>query len=286
MSWFKNPKTQNISGDSKREMPDGLWVKCAGCKEIIYRKFLDKHFWCCKKCNYHFRLPARSYVTLLTEPNSFEEFDADLVSVDPLQFRDTMSYSERIRKNTQTAAMKDACISGTAFLEDMPVVMALLDFSFMGGSMGSVVGEKVADSFKKAIERQSPLIIVSSSGGARMQEGIYSLMQMAKTSAMAARLSREELPFISILTNPTTAVVMASFASLGDVLIAEPGALLGFTGPRVIKQTIGEELPEGFQSSEFFLSHGMIDMIVERRDMKKTLVKILKILHHPTGKPE
>ena len=286
MNWFKKEKSSKITGDSKREMPDGLWVKCKGCKEIIYKKALNKQLWCCKKCNYHFRVPARSYAILLTEPDSFAEFDADLVPADPLEFRDTSSYPERIRKSTGTAAMKDACISGTALVEDIPVVIALLDFSFMGGSMGSVVGEKVADSFKKAIDIRCPLIIVSSSGGARMQEGIFSLMQMAKTSAMAARLSREGVPYISILTNPTTAGVMASFASLGDVMIAEPEALLGFTGPRVIKQTIGEELPEGFQSSEFFLSHGMIDMIVERRDMKSTLVRILRILHHPVDKPE
>jgi acetyl-CoA carboxylase carboxyl transferase subunit beta len=259
-------------------MPDGLWVKCKGCKEIIYRKELDKNFWICKKCNYHFRLPARSYILLLTDHDSFEECDAHLAPSDPLQFKDTMSYPARVRKSQENTGLREACITGTGLISGITTVIAFLDFAFMGGSMGSVVGEKIVRSFRNAMEKRAPVVIISSSGGARMQEGIFSLMQMAKTAAMAARFSRERLPFISILTNPTTAGVMASYASLGDIIIAEPGALLGFTGPRVIKQAIGEDLPEGFQRSEFFLDHGMVDMIVQRKKLKSTLTSILRIL--------
>jgi len=258
-------------------VPDGLWIKCESCSEILYKKELQRSLWTCPKCNFHFRIPARRYIGLLLDDGKIEEFDLDMETVDVLNFPRYREKLERAQKNTN---LKEGVIAGTARLSQIPIVFVATDFGFMGGSMGSVVGETVAHSIRHAQSERIPLIILTSSGGgARMQEGIFSLMQMAKTSAELALLSELNIPYITVLTHPTMAGVMASFASLGDLIIAEPGALLGFTGPRVIEQTIGEKLPPGFQRSEFLLEHGLIDLVVHRRELRPTLSRILKILY-------
>jgi len=267
-----------LVSQKKKEIPDGLWTKCDSCGEIIYVKELEKNFWVCKKCGFHFRLKSSDYFEILLDEGKLEEYDRDLVSADPLEFRDSKRYPDRIKESIKKTNLNDAIVTGIGKINGKEVSFGVMDFGFIGGSMGSVVGEKVARAIERSIERKIPLVIVSCSGGARMQEGILSLMQMAKTSALLAKLSELKIPFISVLTNPTTAGVMASYASLGDVIIAEPKALLGFAGPRVIQQTIGQELPEGFQSSEFFLEHGFLDMIVERKDLKRILGLMLEYL--------
>jgi len=277
MEWFKKPK-EGLVSQKKKEIPDGLWTKCDSCGEIIYVKELEKNFWVCKKCGFHFRLKSSDYIEILLDEGKLEEYDRDLVSADPLEFRDSKRYPDRIKESIKKTNLNDAIVTGIGKINGKEVSFGVMDFGFIGGSMGSVVGEKVARAIERSIERKIPLVIVSCSGGARMQEGILSLMQMAKTSALLAKLSELKIPFISVLTNPTTAGVMASYASLGDVIIAEPKALLGFAGPRVIQQTIGQELPEGFQSSEFFLEHGFLDVIVERKDLKRILGLMLKYL--------
>jgi acetyl-CoA carboxylase carboxyl transferase subunit beta len=274
MAWFKKER-EPLSAQTKREIPEGVWVKCDGCGEIVYNKELDKNFMVCPSCRYHFKIPASRYIGLLVDLHSWEEKDARLVSLDPLEFKDSKKYRDRIVDARQKSGLTDAVVCGMAKIDEQPVSLAVMDFSFIGGSMGSVVGEKVARAVERAIETPCPLIIVSCSGGARMQEGIYSLMQLAKVSALLAQLHDEGEPFISILTHPTTAGVMASYASLGDVILAEPRALLGFAGPRVIQQTIGQELPDGFQSSEFFLEHGFLDRIVDRSQMRRTVSLLL-----------
>jgi acetyl-CoA carboxylase carboxyl transferase subunit beta len=280
MAWFKKER-EPLSSEGRREIPEGVWVKCDGCAEIVYQKELEKNFMVCPSCRYHFKISAHRYVNLLTDLHSWEEKDVDLLSQDPLGFKDSKRYPERIIAARKKSGLKDALICGTARVDERPVSLAVMDFGFVGGSMGSVVGEKVARAIERAIETPCPLIVVSCSGGARMQEGIFSLMQMVKTSALLAQLHSDGEPYISILTHPTTAGVMASYASLGDVILAEPRALLGFAGPRVIQQTIGQELPEGFQSSEFFMDHGFLDRIVDRSQMRRTVSLLLEYLEPP-----
>nr|MBN2277548.1 acetyl-CoA carboxylase carboxyltransferase subunit beta [candidate division Zixibacteria bacterium] len=275
MDWFKKAKSGLISKE-KKDIPDGLWSKCPGCGDIFYTKQLENNYWVCPSCNYHFRITSRKYINIILDGGILEEYDTELESKDPLKFKDSKRYPDRIRAAQEKSGMRDAVVSGIGKIDSREVSFAIMDFSFIGGSMGSVVGEKIARTIERAIDRAIPLVIVSCSGGARMQEGILSLMQMAKTSALLAVLHKRKIPFISVLTNPTTAGVMASYASLGDVIIAEPKSLLGFAGPRVIQQTIGQDLPEGFQSSEFFLEKGFLDKIVERGQLRDTLVLLLK----------
>ncbi len=271
--WFK--KKIEAKPEDKLKLPDGLWAKCEACGEILYRKELEKNLWICVKCQFHFRISCRDYITLLLDNAHLDELDADLEPLDPLEFP---GYKKKLKEAQQKTEMTDAVVYGLSSIDGVPLVFAAMDFGFMGGSMGSVVGEKVARAIRLAYDKEFPLIILSASGGARMQEGILSLMQLAKTSAELALLSQKRIPYISILTHPTTAGVMASYASLGDIIIAEPGALLGFTGPRVIEQTIGSKLPPGFQRSEFMLDHGLVDMVVSRRELRETLIKILNIV--------
>jgi acetyl-CoA carboxylase carboxyl transferase subunit beta len=274
MSWFKRIE-RGLARGGKRDMPDGLWRKCDGCGEIAYERVIQRNHWTCIKCGHHFVISAREYLSLISDEGSFEESDAGLKSGDPLGFRDSKKYTDRVRSAVKKTGLNEAVVTGTCTVGEHPAAIGALDFRFLGGSMASVVGEKVARATQKAIDMKGALIMISSSGGARMQEGILSLMQMAKTSAWLARLSEERLLYISVLTHPTTGGVTASFAMLGDIILAEPGALIGFAGPRVIEQTINQELPTGFQRSEFLLEHGMVDMVVPRPRMKKTLVDIL-----------
>ncbi len=277
VSWFRRRSIRPARSDNKKvTVPEGLWIKCNNCAEIVYSKEIDRNLKVCPKCDYHFRITARERIELLVDPGTFTEFDGHIQSEDPLGFKDSLKYRDRIKTARKKTGLNDAVISGTCTLDGVKVVLAVFDFFFMGGSMGSVVGEKVTRAAERAVDERCSLIVISSSGGARMQEGVLSLMQMAKTSAALARLRRERLPFISVLTDPTTGGVTASFAMLGDVNIAEPKALIGFAGPRVIEQTIRQELPEGFQRSEFVLEHGMIDRIVNRKELKKTIVNLLR----------
>jgi len=277
VSWFRRRSIRPERSDSKKvTVPEGLWIKCNNCAEIVYSKEIDRNLKVCPKCDYHFRITARERIELLVDPGTFTEFDSQLQSEDPLGFKDSQKYRDRVKAARKKTGLNDAVISGICTLDGVQVVLSVFDFFFMGGSMGSVVGEKITRAAEKAVEERCGLIVISSSGGARMQEGALSLMQMAKTSAALARLRRERLPFISVLTDPTTGGVTASFAMLGDVNIAEPKALIGFAGPRVIEQTIRQELPEGFQRSEFVLDHGMIDRIVNRKELKKTIVNLLR----------
>ncbi len=275
MEWFRKAK-EGLTRQEKKEIPDGLWSKCTACGEIIYTRQLEANFWVCPNCQFHFRISSRKYIKMLLDGGELEDFDTNLESMDPLKFKDSKKYPDRIKSAQAKSGLKDAVICGIGSIDSIRVSFSIMDFEFIGGSMGSVVGEKMARAIERGIEKEIPLIIVSCSGGARMQEGILSLMQMAKTSALLARLADKKLPFISVLTNPTTAGVMASYASLGDVIIAEPKALLGFAGPRVIQQTIGQDLPPGFQSSEFFLEKGFLDKIVERSQLRDTLILLLK----------
>jgi len=272
VAWFKRKEE---SSGSKVIIAEGLWIKCDSCKEIIYRAEVERGGRVCPKCHYPFRISARERIGQLVDAGSFEERETGLATTDPLSFKDTKKYRERVRAATQKTSTDEAVICGIASIGGQPAVLAAFEFGFLGGSMGSVVGEKLARAIELAIDKHLPVIIVSASGGARMQEGILSLMQMAKTSAALERLAAAKLPYISILTDPTTGGVTASFAMLGDVIMAEPRALIGFAGPRVIAETIRQPLPEGFQRSEFLLAHGQLDMIVERRDLKETLRRVL-----------
>jgi len=260
---------------TKKEIPEGVWTKCGGCDQIIYNKELEENLKVCPKCGHHFRLNAKERIEQLFDPKSFEEFAEDLTAQDPLHFSDLQPYKERLRSSQKKTGQKDACIVGEGTIEGHPLMAAVLDFQFMGGSMGSVVGEKITLSIERAIEKKLPVLIISASGGARMQESILSLMQMAKTSAALARLGEAGLPFISLITDPTTGGVTASFAMLGDLILAEPKALIAFAGPRVIEQTIRQQLPDGFQLSEFLLQHGMVDRIIPRRELRSTFGKLL-----------
>jgi acetyl-CoA carboxylase carboxyl transferase subunit beta len=278
MSWFRKTKKKIQGSAAKKSLPDGLWRKCDFCGEILYVKELEKRLSVCSKCGYHFMITTDNYLDILCDPGSFQETHKGLRSTDPLQFKDAKRYLDRIKQNMKKTGRDDAVVTGLATMGGRDVVLAIMDFSFMGGSMGSVVGEKISRAMRDALEHRRPLIVVSRSGGARMQESIFSLMQMAKTSAMLSKMSEEGIPYISVLTNPTTGGVTASFASLGDVIIAEPKALIGFAGPRVIQQTIRQELPDGFQRSEFLLKHGMIDMISSRDKLRQTVEELLDFL--------
>ena len=260
----------------KRDIPKGVWLKCQDCGEVLYEGQLRRALWVCKTCNYHFRIPAKEYLSVILDEGSFRELYSEVKPRDPLRFKDTKGYNDRLKVAQKKTGLLDAAIVGTGFIQSTPVALGVLEFSFMGGSMGSVVGEKIARIMDYGRERMIPIITITSTGGARMQEGILSLMQMAKTAGAVARLKRDAVPYISILTHPSTAGVLASYASLGDITIAEPKALLGFAGPRVIQRTIGQELPEGFQRSEFFLEHGMVDMVVARGDLRAVLADILR----------
>ncbi len=278
MGWFKRKK-ENISPNSKKtDIPDGQWSKCEDCGEIIHNKQLEVNLWCCPKCNYHFRIGSDQYILFLFDKGSFKELDKKMRSGDPLEFTDTKKYNERIVATIKKSGLNDAIKTGTGKIEGKKVAFACMDFTFIGGSMGSVVGEKIARAIDAAYEDKTPLIIISQSGGARMMEGAFSLMQMAKTSSRLARLADAKLPFISVLTDPTTGGVTASYAMLGDVIIAEPKALIGFAGPRVIKQTIGKDLPPGFQRSEFLLENGFLDFIVNRKQLREKLSQLITYL--------
>jgi len=281
LAWFRKDKKPLKAAD-KRDLPSDVFDKCEGCGEILYTENVAQNKNVCPDCGFHFRYSVDGYLSLLLDEGSFEEMDAHLRSGDPLNFEDLKRYSDRIKATEKKVGRNDALVSGVGTLNGIPVAVALMDFRFIGGSMGSVVGEKIARAGRRALKEGRPFLILSASGGARMMEGIYSLMQMAKTSAVLARLHEAGIPYISILTNPTTGGVTASYAMLGDVHIAEPGALIGFAGPRVIEETIKQELPDGFQRSEFLMKHGMIDRVVDRRMMK---AEIHRLLEHMVGDP-
>jgi acetyl-CoA carboxylase carboxyl transferase subunit beta len=286
VAWFqkKEKDTHQTPGDDApaekrgKSAMEGLWVKCNHCREIIYRKELDRNLKVCPKCDYHFPITVDERIGLLLDEGSFKEWDAELSPSDPLGFRDTQRYRDRLKAAQEQTGRRDAMVSGTGAVEGRAIALCVFHFGFMGGSMGSVVGERIVRAAERAEANRSPLVVVTASGGARMQEGILSLMQMAKTSAAVGRLQRAGLPYVSILTDPTYGGVSASVATLGDVIMAEPKALIGFAGPRVIEQTIKQQLPPGFQRAEFLLEHGMIDAIVERKKMKATLASLLACL--------
>ena len=276
MSWFKRVKDGILTKtQDKKPTPDGLWYKCTACKEPTSTKEFEQNLWVCPNCNHHGRIGSREYFSILFDNEKFSEMDANLVSGDPLEFTDTKKYPDRVASSTKKSGLKDAVRTATGKINGIAVSMAVMDFAFIGGSMGSVVGEKIARAIDHALEHKTPMIIISKSGGARMMEAAFSLMQMAKTSANLALLDEAKLPYISILTDPTTGGITASFAMLGDVNIAEPKALIGFAGPRVIKETIGKDLPEGFQRSEFLQEKGFVDLIVDRKELKEKLHEIL-----------
>jgi acetyl-CoA carboxylase carboxyl transferase subunit beta len=277
MSWIDKIK----AGIGKKTPKDeDLWVNCKKCKEQIYIAELEDNLKVCPKCEYHFRIDARQRIHLLIDHETFTEQDQNLTSPDPLKFKDTKKYKDRMRATIKKNATNDAIITGSGEIDGIAIEICVFDFSFMGGSMGSVVGEKITRAIERAIEKNMPVIIVSCSGGARMQEGIFSLMQMAKTSSALQKLSAKKIPYISLLTDPTMGGVSASFSMLGDIILAEPGALIGFAGPRVIEQTIKQKLPKGFQRAEFQLEHGLIDNVVHRKELKSTLVRLINMLQN------
>lgn len=281
MSWLQKllpPKINRSLGTSKKNVPEGLWSKCPSCESVLYRTDLENNAEVCPKCNYHNRISARSRLNLLFDADGRTEIGAEVLPMDALKFKDSKRYSERIKTSQAEVGETDALIVMQGAIKTVPVVAAAFEFKFMGGSMGSVVGERFVRGVQAAIEHQAPFICISASGGARMQEGLLSLMQMAKTSAALTALSRAGLPYISVLTDPTMGGVSASFAMLGDVIVAEPQALIGFAGPRVIEQTVRETLPDGFQRAEFLLDHGAIDMIIDRREMRDKLVTLITSL--------
>ncbi len=281
MTWFKKPK-RKLTGSDRRELPTDVFEKCPQCGEILYRARLEQNLFVCPECGHHNRIGAEEYLQLLLDDGEYTERFAELRSADPLKFFDLKPYVKRLEVAERTTGAGDAVRTVEGAVEGIPVCLAVMDFEFIGGSMGSVVGEKISRIGQRALQEKKPLVIVSASGGARMMEGILSLMQMAKTSVMLAQLHEAGVPFVSVLTDPTTGGVTASYAMLGDVHIAEPGALIGFAGPRVIEQTIKQELPEGFQRSEFLLEHGMVDTIVDRRELKIILARLLR---HMLGLP-
>ena len=282
--WFKKDKApMEVREGRTSKVPEGLWVKCDSCRQILYNKELARNFKICPKCGFHFRLSAPERLRMLFDDGHYVEHDTELRSTDPLRFRDTKKYRDRLKQNEENVGTSDAVVVASGTMGGIPVVIGAMEFFFLGGSMGSVVGEKVARGAERALAERRPLLIVSTSGGARMQEGILSLMQMAKIAAALARLTEARIPYISVMSDPTTGGVTASFAMLGDINVAEPNALIGFAGPRVIEQTIRQKLPEGFQRSEFLLEHGMLDVIVDRAEMKDTLVRCLKNLWDGTS---
>lgn len=280
MAWFrKSKKPRSAASERPRSsVPEGLWVRCGGCREIIYSKELDRNLQICPKCGYHFRIGSRARIRLLLDEDTPVELFQGLLPADPLKFRDRKRYRDRVKDYAKSSGEEEAVVVVEGHLDGVPAIVAVMEYGFMAGSMGSVVGEKIARAAEESVRRKCGLIVVSASGGARMQEGIVSLMQMAKISAALARLRERALPYLSVLTDPTTGGVTASFGMLGDLNIAEPGALIGFAGPRVIEQTIRESLPEGFQTSEFLLEHGFLDLVVERTKLKQTLATCLRHL--------
>jgi acetyl-CoA carboxylase carboxyl transferase subunit beta len=281
MSWFKRIKEGiTTSTKEKKETPEGLWYKCPECKNIHPSKEHAEAYYVCSNCNYHERIGSHEYFEILFDDNKFKEFNADMMSADPLNFIDTKKYSERIDSTIQKTSLKDAIRTAHGKMNGEPLVICCMDFGFIGGSMGSVVGEKISRAIDLCIEKKYPLLIISKSGGARMMESAFSLMQMAKTSAKLTRLSEARIPYISLLTDPTTGGVTASFAMLGDLNVAEPGALIAFAGPRVVKETIGKDLPKGFQTSEFVLEHGFLDMIIPRNDLKIKLSELFSFFRN------
>ncbi|GEO04147.1 acetyl-coenzyme A carboxylase carboxyl transferase subunit beta [Adhaeribacter aerolatus] len=282
MSWFRRVEKGIVTPtEQKKETPDGLWYKCPSCKAVTNTTEHKKNLYTCPKCDYHERINSAEYFEVVFDENKFEELDAKLSSSDPLNFVDTKPYPKRIQATQEKTQLIDAVRTAHGQINSLPLVVACMDFNFIGGSMGSVVGEKIARAIDFARQHKYPFLMISKSGGARMMEAGYSLMQMAKTSAKLALLSEEGIPYISLLTDPTTGGVTASFAMLGDFNIAEPGALIGFAGPRVIKETIGKELPKGFQSAEFVLEHGFLDFIVNRKELKQKLTDLISMLHQP-----
>jgi len=278
MVWFRKAKTPLETPKEKRVQTEGLWVKCEGCKQILWKKDLETNLLCCPKCNHHFKMGSRDRLEMLFDEGRYTEHEAKLATTDPLEFKDTKTYRDRLKAAEKLTGLKDALISGEGLLEGKPCLISAMEFRFIGGSMGAVVGEKATRAIDRCIAQSLPLVIVSCSGGARMMEGAISLMQMAKISAALARLKEARRPYISVLTDPTTGGVTASFAMLGDLNIAEPGALIGFAGPRVIEQTIRQKLPEGFQRAEFLLAHGMIDDIVPRKELKSYLARAFRMM--------
>ncbi|HZU32177.1 MAG TPA: acetyl-CoA carboxylase, carboxyltransferase subunit beta [Candidatus Angelobacter sp.] len=278
MAWFKRESSEIQATEEKRVRTEGLWVKCEGCRQIIWKKDLEDNASVCPKCNYHFRIDAAQRLMLLLDENSIERQDERLESTDPLNFSDTRPYKARLEKSKASTGLKDAIVNVTGTMDGRQVIVSAMEYAFIGGSMGAVVGEAITRAVERALQQRKPIIVVSASGGARMMEGVVSLMQMAKISAALARLDSAKIPYISVLTDPTTGGVTASYAMLGDLNIAEPGALIGFAGPRVIEQTIRQKLPEGFQTSEFLLQHGMLDAVVHRKDMKAYISRALDFM--------
>jgi acetyl-CoA carboxylase carboxyl transferase subunit beta len=278
VAWWSRTK-KNIEDQQGRDMPDGLWTKCTECDAMLYKKELEENLYTCPKCNKHFRIGSGQYISIIFDEGTFLEHDANMVSTDPLGFVDEKPYTQRINEARRKSDLNDAMRIGTGAIEGRRVSIAIMDFSFIGGSMGSVVGEKFCRAVDRAREEKIPFICITASGGARMMEAALSLMQMAKTSARLARLAQDRLPYIALLTDPTTGGVTASFAMLGDIILAEPKALIGFAGPRVIEQTIKKKLPEGFQRSEFLLEHGFVDHIVHRKELRQTLSRVIAMLH-------
>ncbi len=278
MAWFKRESGELDTSGAKTVRTEGLWVKCEGCRQIIWKKDLEENLNVCPKCQKHFRIDARTRLAQLLDENQYETFDANLSSTDPLKFVDLKPYSSRLRQAQKDTGLKDAVINAQGKLSGRPVVVSAMEYAFIGGSMGAVVGEMITRAVERSLEAKIPIIVISASGGARMMEGVVSLMQLAKISAALARLDKAKVPFISLLTDPTTGGVTASFAMLGDLNIAEPGALIGFAGPRVIEQTIRQKLPAGFQRSEFLLEHGMLDAVVPRKELKPYIARALDFM--------
>jgi acetyl-CoA carboxylase carboxyl transferase subunit beta len=278
MAWFKRQSGELDTSGEKTVRTEGLWVKCENCRQIIWKKDLEENVNVCPKCDKHFRIDARTRLALLLDDEQYETFDGNLTSTDPLKFVDLKPYSKRLRQAQEDTGLNDAVINVQGKLQGRPVVASVMEYAFIGGSMGAVVGEAITRAVERALDSRTPLIIVSASGGARMMEGVISLMQLAKISAALARLDQAKVPYISLLTDPTTGGVTASFAMLGDLNIAEPGALIGFAGPRVIEQTIRQKLPPGFQTSEFLLDHGMLDAVVHRKQLKPYIARALEFM--------
>lgn len=286
MPWFKKDKTPTVKiKETKARMPDALWIKCNNCKEIIYKLEIERNSSVCPKCNYHFRIGYKDRLAMLLDDGKYEEFWDKITSADPLVFKDEKKYPDRLKEAKKKTGLEEAVLTLKGKIGGHDIMVCILEFSFLGGSMASAVGEKITRAIEKATAERCPLMIISCSGGARMQEGALSLMQMAKCSAALARLGKADQLFISLLTDPTTGGVTASFAMLGDIIIAEPRALIGFAGPRVIQDTIKQDLPPGFQRAEFLMDHGIIDMIVERKNLKETLVTILNFFYSKNQKP-
>ncbi len=283
MTWFKRQSGELDTSGEKKVRTEGLWVKCDGCRQIIWKKDLEDNLNVCPKCDKHFRIDARTRLAQLLDDNQYEVFASDLASTDPLKFVDLKAYSSRLKRAKADTGLKDAIINAQGKLNGRPVIVSSMEYSFIGGSMGAAVGEAITRAIEKAIETRTPIIIVSASGGARMMEGVISLMQLAKISAALARLDAARVPYVSVLTDPTTGGVTASFAMLGDLNIAEPGALIGFAGPRVIEQTIRQKLPPGFQRSEFLLEHGMLDAVVPRKELKPYIARALGLYGRSSG---